>query len=178
MAPLQGDGFYDAYWRTRLASEPDITTTAPARAALVADFCEPGWSVLDLGCGDGSFLDCLRPLVPDLQLHGADVSAVALDSARRRGLDVFELDLSVPGAAIPGSYDVVTLLEVIEHLPDAESVVTSAAAAARRYVIVSIPNLGFVESRVRLLLGWGPVTNVVHDVREHLRQFFESQATR
>ena len=171
MAELEGDHFYDSYWRKRLELEPDITTTAPERAAIVAEFVEPGWSILDLGCGDGSFLSCLRELVPDIEVKGADISDQALDAARGRGLDVFPLDLADDEAPVPGTYDLVTALEVIEHVPDAESVVLAAARAARRRLIVSVPNLGFVENRLRLLLGRGPLTNVVHHVREHLRHW-------
>ena len=171
LTELAGDSFYDAYWQRRLDLEPDIVTTAPGRARIVAEFVQPGWSVLDLGCGDGSFLECLRRAVPDLQAHGADVSDTALARARARGIEAFPLDLTEPDAEVPGGYDVVTALEVIEHVPDAEAVVRKAAAAARRYLIVSVPNLGFVESRARLLAGRGPNTNVVHHVREHLRQW-------
>jgi len=171
LAELEGDSFYDAYWATRLDLEPDIVTTAPARARIVAEFVTPGWSVLDLGCGDGSFLHCLRREVPGVEVRGADVSDTALARARARGIDGVQLDLADPHAEIPGSADVVTALEVIEHLPDAEGAVLKAAAAARHYLIVSVPNLGFVESRLRLLIGRGPLTNVVHHVREHLRQW-------
>lgn len=171
LAELGGEDFYEEYWRRRLDLEPDITSTAPGRAEIVAEFVERGWSLLDLGCGDGSFLACLRERAPGVEPRGADVAETALEVARRRGLDVFALDLADPAAEIPGSYDVVTALEVIEHLPDAEGVVLRAAAAARRRLIVSVPNLGFIESRLRLLLGRGPLTNVVHHVREHLRQW-------
>ncbi|HZO60633.1 MAG TPA: methionine biosynthesis protein MetW [Solirubrobacterales bacterium] len=171
LADLQGDSFYDAYWGRRLDLEPDIVTTAPARARIVSEFVQPGWSVLDLGCGDGSFLHCLGQVVPGIQARGADVSDRALEQARARGIDAVRLDLADPGAEVPGTADVVTALEVIEHLPDAERAVLKAAAAAHRYLIVSVPNLGFVESRARLLLGRGPNTNVVHHVREHLRQW-------
>jgi methionine biosynthesis protein MetW len=166
---LESEAFYDAYWQRRLDLEPDITSTAPARADVVSEFVQPGWSVLDLGCGDGSFLACMLERTPDLQVHGADISETALEVARLRGLDVFALDLADPASSIPGRYDVVTALEVIEHLPDAESAVIKAVAAADRYLIVSVPNLGFIESRLRLVLGRGPLTNVVHHVREHLR---------
>src|SRR5919108_5095037 len=93
LAELEGDDFYESYWRRRLELEPDITTTAPARAAIVSEYVEPGWSLLDVGCGDGSFLACLREQVPGLRLSGADVSEAALEQARRRGLDVLRLDL-------------------------------------------------------------------------------------
>jgi methionine biosynthesis protein MetW len=171
LAELPSEGFYDAYWETRLAAEPDITTTAPARAAIVSEFVEPGWSLLDLGCGDGSFLVRLLKLVPGVDVQGADVSESALEVARGRGLNVSRIDLSDPTFEIAGRYDVVTALEVIEHLADAESVTLKAAAAANRYLIVSVPNLGFIENRLRLLAGRGPLTNVVHHVREHLRQW-------
>jgi methionine biosynthesis protein MetW len=171
LAQLDEGDFYDAYWSRRLALEPELTTTAPARAAIVSEFVSPGSTLLDLGCGDGSFLHCLRERVPGLELRGADVAEPALAVARRRDLDVVHLDLADPDLAIPGRYDVVTALDVIEHVPDAEALTLRAAAAAERYLIVSVPNLGFIENRLRLLLGRGPLTNVVHHVREHLRQW-------
>jgi methionine biosynthesis protein MetW len=171
LADLDGDSFYDAYWQRRLDLEPDVVTTAPGRARIVAEFVQPGWSVLDLGCGDGSFLECLRREVPGVVVRGADVSETALARARARGIEAFRLDLAELDTEVPAGHDVVTALEVIEHVPDAEAVVRAAAAAAGRYVIVSVPNLGFVESRLRLLAGRGPNTNVVHHVREHLRQW-------
>jgi methionine biosynthesis protein MetW len=171
LADLEGDSFYDAYWERRLDLEPEVVTTAPARARIVAEFVQPGWSVLDLGCGDGSFLECLRQEVPGIEVRGADVSETALAKARSRGIEADLLDLTDAASEVPRGHDVVTALEVIEHLPDAESVVRKAAAAAGRYVIVSVPNLGFVESRLRLLIGRGPNTNLVHHVREHLRQW-------
>jgi methionine biosynthesis protein MetW len=171
LAELGSESFYDAYWQRRLELEPEVVTTAPARAAIVAEFVQPGWSVLDLGCGDGSFLECLQREVPGIRVRGADVSETALAEARARGIDAIRLDLTQPDAEVPAGYDVITALEVIEHVPDAEAVVRKAATAAGRFLIVSVPNLGFVESRLRLLAGRGPITNVVHHVREHLRQW-------
>src|SRR5918996_2783361 len=115
LADLEGDSFYDAYWERRLDLEPDVVTTAPGRARIVAEFVQPGWSVLDLGCGDGSFLECLRREVPGIRVRGADVSETALARARSRGIAATPLDLTEPGAVVPDGHDVVTALEVIEH---------------------------------------------------------------
>ncbi len=38
------------------------------------------------------------------------------------------------------SFDVVTMLEVMEHIPDTDAVVRNAVRLARRYVIVSVPS--------------------------------------
>ncbi|MGH2978596.1 MAG: class I SAM-dependent methyltransferase, partial [Solirubrobacterales bacterium] len=105
LADLEGDSFYDAYWERRLDLEPDVVTTAPGRARIVAEFVQPGWAVLDLGCGDGSFLECLRREVPGIDVRGADVSDTALAQARARDIDAFRLDLAEPGAEVPGGYD-------------------------------------------------------------------------
>ena len=38
------------------------------------------------------------------------------------------------------SVDVVTMLEVLEHIPDVERAVRNAVAAARKYVVVTVPS--------------------------------------
>ena len=43
---------------------------------------------------------------------------------------------SAPG----GAFDVVTLLEVLEHIPDVQAAVTNAVRLARRYVVVTVPS--------------------------------------
>ena len=37
-------------------------------------------------------------------------------------------------------YDVVTLLEVLEHIPDVAAAIRNAVGLARRYVVVSVPS--------------------------------------
>lgn len=87
-------------------------------------------AVLDLGCGDGRLTRHLR----GRHIVGADVSAVALDRARRRlAKSDIELAELTPGAVLPfpdGSFDLVLCAETIEHVVDTETFL----AEARRVV--------------------------------------------
>src|SRR5512140_2711482 len=71
---------------------------------------------LDIGCGAGSVLRELKPLG---EAVGLDTEPSAVESARRRsGCEVRlgHLPDGVPFEA--GSFDVVTLLDVLEHIDD------------------------------------------------------------
>ena len=86
------------------------------RCRAVRHACAKGGRLLDVGCGTGGFL---KELCRDSkwQAVGVDISERALETARQQGLTVQcgELDsLHLPAA----SFDVVTLWEVIEHVPN------------------------------------------------------------
>jgi|SRR5579871_3567179 len=95
-----------------------------------ASFIKP--RLLDIGCGDARF-------TADAALHarvvGVDVSRRALGYAR--DLAPMARFAASDGAALPfasGGFDVVTMLDVIEHVPDADErrVVAEAIRVLRR----------------------------------------------
>jgi ubiquinone/menaquinone biosynthesis C-methylase UbiE len=73
-------------------------------------------AALDLGCGDGR----LTALLDASETTGADVSAVALERARRRLPDVAfaELDPDAPLPFDDSSFDLVLCAETLEHVRD------------------------------------------------------------
>ncbi len=81
-------------------------------ADLVAE-AQPA-SVLDVGCGDGRFLGLLEG--PFERRAGADMSERAIAFARAFHPD-FEFHAG-DAADVPGTFDVVTAIEVLEHVPD------------------------------------------------------------
>lgn len=102
-------------------------------------------SLLDVGSGRGTFLWPLLDAFPYLRVTAVDVSPVRvrdLDAVRAGGverLDVIQADvcaLDVP----PRSVDGVTLLEVLEHIPDPAAAAGRALRAARSFAIVSVPS--------------------------------------
>lgn len=73
----------------------------------------PG-SILDVGCGDGRFLGLLGPSVP--RRKGVDLSESAIRFARAF---VPDADFEVIAAdRLDDTFDVVSAIEVLEHVPD------------------------------------------------------------
>ncbi len=160
---------YDAYWESKAqAGLGRLSPWRRRRAEAFAALIEPGSRVLDLGAGDGALLAYLINARGVLG-SGLDVSPKAVAFCRAQGLDVALADLNRPVASfIAEPVDYIVLSEIIEHLPDPESLLHSLRPLARRGLIVSIPNTGFHQHRLRLLLGRFPLQWVVTP-GEHLR---------
>jgi 2-polyprenyl-3-methyl-5-hydroxy-6-metoxy-1,4-benzoquinol methylase len=75
--------------------------------------------VLDVGCGIGNFLDWVR--TRGMEGLGVDVEQGAIDSCLERGLDAVLLD-QLEDRVEPGSLDMVTMWDVIEHVQDPSAV--------------------------------------------------------
>ena len=150
-APPKGDKYYDEYWSGSTGWKPPAGLDDDLRAWL-DPLLVRGHSVLDVGCGDGARYGA-RLRDSGLQVHGVDISGVAVAEARKRGIDArvarLEGVLPYPDA----SFDVVICLEVLEHLVDPETV----AREIRRVLkpggraLISVPNTGFYTTRLELL---------------------------
>lgn len=102
-------------------------------------------NLLDVGTGRGVFLWPLLDSFPHLPvvcidllpLRASDIQAVRRGGVTR--LSALRMDASRMAFA-DKSFDVVTLLEVIEHIENPQRVFEEAIRVARRFVIVSVPS--------------------------------------
>jgi 2-polyprenyl-3-methyl-5-hydroxy-6-metoxy-1,4-benzoquinol methylase len=107
------DAAYYAEWMTtqRLARR-DLWRE---RLQIVKDQ-RHGGKLLDVGCGDGGFLEAAR--TAGFDCAGTELSAYAVEEAGRRlGLPITAGPLRSIGYAA-GSFDLVTMWHVLEHLED------------------------------------------------------------
>lgn len=88
------------------------------------DFLEnPGLRVMDVGCWDGSLL---QQLPPSWVRHGIELNEIAVSEAKARGLEVRQGKLS-DIAMQSGKYDLVLMLDVLEHIVDPVSALRDVA---------------------------------------------------
>ncbi len=82
-----------------------------------------GGRLLDLGFGSGAFLELARE--GGWTVTGADPDPIVVETARERGLDVRQGGIEAFSDQT-GSFDVVTLSHVIEHVPNPQDTLKSA----------------------------------------------------
>jgi len=94
-----------------------------------------GKKVIDIGCGGGI-------LAESMARKGADVTGIDLSEKALKVADLHSLESEVSvrykhiaaeemAAQEPGQYDVVTCMEMLEHVPDPSSIVRAAATLVK-----------------------------------------------
>ena len=125
-------------------------------AALVADV-PLGGSVLDVGCGDGALLRCLRQTRPDLHLVGLDLQIAVHHKEALHGLRIETIEAPLESAALPGRFDLIVMNQLIEHLWDVRGCLERIAAALSPggRLSVSTPDLDGRDRRWFSDSAWG-----------------------
>jgi glycosyltransferase involved in cell wall biosynthesis/SAM-dependent methyltransferase len=120
---------------------------------LALERVRPGSRVLDLGCAGGYMGAVLK------EQKQCFVSAVDINEISVRGLDEFQVhDLNIGVPHIPvGGYDVVLLLDVIEHLTRPETFLEQLreelARSTSTELLISTGNVACFITRLMLMVG-------------------------
>lgn len=123
-------------------------------------------SLLDVGCGDGTFLHLLYERMEDeITLHGVDRSAAALSRVRVNKTQASADQISLEDR----TYDCVTCMEVIEHIGVGtfDRVLSELCRVAGKYVLITVPyHENLRVSQVRC-----PVCQTLFNCSYHVRNF-------
>jgi 2-polyprenyl-3-methyl-5-hydroxy-6-metoxy-1,4-benzoquinol methylase len=107
-----------------------------------------GRLLLDIGCGNGTFLHAAQSR--GFRPHGMDASARAVEIAETQyGIPVRQGEIG--GKAWDGSrFDFVTMFHVLEHLPDSRLALRYARELLRPggTLIIQIPNIASAQARL------------------------------
>jgi 2-polyprenyl-3-methyl-5-hydroxy-6-metoxy-1,4-benzoquinol methylase len=125
---------------------------------------------LDVGCGGGFLVETARDL--GWTAEGTEVSLAAAEFGRGRGVTIHAGVLS--DAKLPaGAFDVVTMMEVIEHVPDPVALLRECADLLRPggALYLTTPNWSSLSRRI-LGARWSAIgrDHVVYFTPRHMRR--------
>jgi len=124
------------------------------RAAL--SFADRG-PVIDLGCGNGIFLQLLKE--KNIAVEGVDISDEAVAACRRDGLTVVKYDLEE--GKLPyedNKFAFAVILDNLEHLFNPSELLVEAKRVAEG-IIISVPNFSSLPARLQMFCGRVPENN-------------------
>lgn len=130
-----------------LRDEPNIRRTFARRLRYLSRYLQPG-KLLDVGCAAGFFLDVAAR--QGWQVQGLDVSTFAVSYTRERfGYDVRAGAFTEMEYA-PASFDLVTMWDVIEHVPDPAAYIRRAAEVLKPGGILALatPDVSSLPARL------------------------------
>ncbi|HOY55893.1 MAG TPA: methionine biosynthesis protein MetW [bacterium] len=142
--------FEDKRWTTK-------GQTLEFRHTQTAEMVKSG-TVLDLGCGDGLFMELLKE--KNIAAFGLDISDVAVNICQEKKLATQVFDFT--SNELPyqeRSFDYVVMLDVLEHLYQPEKLLAEAARVAKEYIVFSVPNFNSLPARWQVLKGQVPLNN-------------------
>lgn len=122
-----------------------------------------GTKVLDVGCGQGQFVDFM--VRAGWNVSGIELSDSAVAICQQFGLPVKKMDF-FDSALQPASFDLLTMFEVIEHLPLPGQFMARAEELLKPGGILYLTTPNFAALDRRIL---GSDWDVIH--REHLAYF-------
>lgn len=124
----------EAFWEGEMLNDPENQERFRVTADLIPKNIH---SLADIGCGNGVFLKLLKQLFPHMSLIGVDRSEAALSyvTTNKQLAEINDLPFS------DKSFDCVTCLEVIEHLPLPiyEKSLKELTRISGGFIIISVP---------------------------------------
>jgi SAM-dependent methyltransferase len=174
-----GQHYTDDYYHALKQSAEHDTERWRSHLRFLLRFKREG-SLLDLGCGSGSFLLAAKERFAPL--YGAEMSTEdARRAGARTGASVFVGDI-LDAPFLPRSLDVITAFDVLEHMYKPREVVLRAWEWLRPGGVfyVALPNFGSWEAKT-LRSHWFGLElprHICHFSPMSLRQLFESAGFR
>ncbi len=177
--PEQLETVYRAHHEARRPK--DFVFCGPERSALFREWVGTGGRVLDVGCRFGALT---RSYLDGNQVVGVDIDRRALEAAAVLGIEPVWADAAESLPFEDGSFDVVVVGELLEHLPLPQLTAGEARRVLRPggRLVGSVPNAYRLKGRLSFLFGRPPEPDPTHlhlfspdDLRRLLQDFDQVQ---
>jgi SAM-dependent methyltransferase len=141
LAQMLDPSFYDDYLMTSSHSAQMKTFQQAQASEFVRRFGLSGKRVIEVGCGDGNYLDYLRQA--GANVAGIEASSRFQELSRKRGFTVFSGYVSRESAIPEAPWDGFVTRQVLEHVPDPNGFLQGirASLASSAAGLVEAPSL-------------------------------------
>ncbi|NJL74227.1 MAG: methyltransferase domain-containing protein [Saprospiraceae bacterium] len=99
-----------------------------------------GKDVLEVGCGNGHFLERIQPFAR--RIKGLELNTKAIAHCHQRQIDVEAQTIQDFAVHHQAQFDVVAMFQVLEHIADVSSFLTAALACLKKggALVIAVPN--------------------------------------
>lgn len=106
--------------------------------------------ILDIGCATGEITFYLK----NTDYTGVDIDKGNIEQMKKKGLKIIEADLSRNALKVKNQFDIILMLDILEHLVNPGAVIYNAKALCKKngYLLISLPNDYNFFNKVRFLL--------------------------
>jgi trans-aconitate methyltransferase len=107
---------------------------------------------LDAGCGAGTLLQDIKISFPLVQLNGVEYANTGVEIARQKNPWAKIYQLNLEKQALPQSFDLVTCIDVLEHIQDDLGAIHNLHKMTAKYLLVVVPT-GPLYEKERINVG-------------------------
>ena len=174
------DQHHDGYFDDTAVESEDQFWWNEAHQRMYDDFCRrfvvsKSGALLDLGCGLGYFVQKIAAF-SSWQAFGYEISPRAVDFARTRlGLKNVFCGRLEDSKFDPHSFDIITLWDVIEHIPDPDPLLSSLSSLVKEdgMLFIHTPNVHIQLPKARIkkmLKGMNPYVHYL-EAKDHVNLY-------
>ena len=131
----------EGYRYTTNAPFSSIVANKRMTDATIAFIPKSVKTLIDIGCGDGTYTNDLKQILSDIHYTGFDPASDAIEIAKKKfsGIEYIVGDLLNKETFPKKKYDVAIIRGVIHHLPDAAKGIANAVELSDNIIIIE-PN--------------------------------------
>jgi methionine biosynthesis protein MetW len=143
---------YEKIWFDKIKNKDNIKTS-DLRSFIAMKYLDEGGRILDVGCGEGKIGIVAKEKFKEI--HGVDISELALQIAEKNGVIARKVNLNYEELAYEDNFfDAVVCLEVIEHILDPFYLISEIKRVLKPngVLILTTPNFRKIKNILYLLI--------------------------